>query len=97
MKLLKLMKFLSMYMYMASMTSLLIFRKHTLMSMLSLEFMMMSLLLNVMLYCLMMKYSMYLFMMLMTFLVCEGVLGLGILVNMIRCQGNDFMNSMFVW
>uniref|UniRef100_A0AAU6PC55 NADH-ubiquinone oxidoreductase chain 4L n=1 Tax=Midoria longicornis TaxID=3133673 RepID=A0AAU6PC55_9HEMI len=91
------MKFSSMYMFMMSMLSLMIMRKHTLMSLLSLEFMMMSLLFTSMLYCLLMKYSMYLFILMMTFLVCEGVLGLSILVNMIRCQGNDFMNSMMLW
>nr|UEE83294.1 NADH dehydrogenase subunit 4L [Petalocephala eurglobata] len=91
------MMMISMYMYMSSLTSITMMRKHTLMSLLSLEFMMMSLLMNMSLYCLIMKYSMYLLMFIMTLLVCEGVLGLGILVNMIRCQGNDFMNSMLSW
>nr|ATD86024.1 NADH dehydrogenase subunit 4L [Petalocephala ochracea] len=90
------MKF-SMYMYMSSMTSIMIMRKHTLMSLLSLEFMMMSMLFNITLYCLLMKYSLYLLIFIITIMVCEGVLGLSILVNMIRCQGNDFMNSMFSW
>uniref|UniRef100_A0AAU6PC44 NADH-ubiquinone oxidoreductase chain 4L n=1 Tax=Laticorona longa TaxID=3133674 RepID=A0AAU6PC44_9HEMI len=91
------MMLMSLYMFLMSMLSLMIMRKHTLMSLLSLEFMMMSLIMNIMLYCMMMKYSMYLFLFMMTLLVCEGVLGLSILVNMIRCQGNDFMNSMMSW
>uniref|UniRef100_A0AB38ZHD1 NADH-ubiquinone oxidoreductase chain 4L n=1 Tax=Cicadellidae gen. 1 sp. 2 XYW-2023a TaxID=3078490 RepID=A0AB38ZHD1_9HEMI len=88
------MKFFSLYLYMSSTLSILITRKHTLMSLLSLEFMMMTLLLMSMLFCMLTKYSMYLFLFIMTLMVCEGVLGLSILVNMIRCQGNDFMNSM---
>nr|YP_009743565.1 NADH dehydrogenase subunit 4L [Tituria pyramidata]QIE11352.1 NADH dehydrogenase subunit 4L [Tituria pyramidata] len=91
------MKFIYLYMFFMSMLSLTMMRKHTLMSLLSLEFMMMSLLLNIMLYCMMMKYSMYLFLFMLTLLVCEGVLGLSILINMIRCQGNDYMNSMMSW
>uniref|UniRef100_A0AAU6PC31 NADH-ubiquinone oxidoreductase chain 4L n=1 Tax=Funkikonia zheana TaxID=3133676 RepID=A0AAU6PC31_9HEMI len=91
------MKLMSMYMIVVSMMSFMMTRKHTLMSLLSLEFMMMSTLMMIMLFCLLMKYSMYLFMFMMTILICEGVLGLSILVNMIRCQGNDFMNSMYSW
>uniref|UniRef100_A0AAU6PC01 NADH-ubiquinone oxidoreductase chain 4L n=1 Tax=Dusuna sp. TaxID=3133678 RepID=A0AAU6PC01_9HEMI len=91
------MKIMSMYMFMMSMLSMTLMRKHILMSLMSLEFMMMSLLFVNLMYCIMMGYSMYLFIFLMTFMVCEGVLGLSILVNMIRCQGNDFMNSTFMW
>uniref|UniRef100_A0AB38ZHC2 NADH-ubiquinone oxidoreductase chain 4L n=1 Tax=Ledropsis sp. 1 XYW-2023a TaxID=3078463 RepID=A0AB38ZHC2_9HEMI len=91
------MKFVSMYIFLMSMTSLLMMRKHTLMALISLEFMMMSALMVIMMYCLMTKSSLYTFMFMMTLLVCEGVLGLSIMVNMIRCQGNDFMNSMFSW
>uniref|UniRef100_A0AAU6PC14 NADH-ubiquinone oxidoreductase chain 4L n=1 Tax=Tituria planata TaxID=3133672 RepID=A0AAU6PC14_9HEMI len=91
------MKFVSLYMFFMSMNSLVISRKHMLMSLLSLEFMMMSLLMKITLYCLMMKYSLFMLLFMMTFLVCEGVLGLSILVNMIRCQGNDLLNTMTSW
>lgn len=33
----------------------------------------------------------------MVFFVCEGVLGLRVLVRIIRCYGNDYLNSMFLW
>nr|QHE65382.1 NADH dehydrogenase subunit 4L [Ledra auditura]UGK73317.1 NADH dehydrogenase subunit 4L [Ledra trigona] len=87
----------SMYSYMMTTVSMMIMRKHTLMSLLSLEFMMMSIMMLTMILCLKMKFSMYMFVFIMTFMVCEGVLGLSTLVNMIRCQGNDFMNSSFSW
>uniref|UniRef100_A0AAU6PBY4 NADH-ubiquinone oxidoreductase chain 4L n=1 Tax=Destinoides conspicuus TaxID=3137869 RepID=A0AAU6PBY4_9HEMI len=91
------MKFMIMFMFFITMTSLMIMRKHILMSLLSLEFMMMSIILNVVMFCLTMKLSMYMLIFMMTLLVCEGVLGLSILINMIRCQGNDFMNSTLSW
>uniref|UniRef100_A0AAU6PBW7 NADH-ubiquinone oxidoreductase chain 4L n=1 Tax=Complanledra complana TaxID=3078487 RepID=A0AAU6PBW7_9HEMI len=91
------MKLITIYVFLISMTSFLLMRKHTLMSLLSLEFMMMSNLIMIMMLCLMMKFSLYLFLFMMTMLICEGVLGLSVLVNMIRCHGNDFMNSPTLW
>uniref|UniRef100_A0AAU6PC40 NADH-ubiquinone oxidoreductase chain 4L n=1 Tax=Ledropsis sp. TaxID=3133679 RepID=A0AAU6PC40_9HEMI len=91
------MKLISLYMFLTSMMSFIMMRKHILMALLSLEFMMMSMLTIISMYCLMMKFSLYILMFMLTLLVCEGVLGLSILVNMIRCKGNDFLNSMHLW
>nr|ATC73042.1 NADH dehydrogenase subunit 4L [Graphocephala sp. EMHAU-2015-Zz052315] len=86
------------YMFMLSIFSLIFIRKHLLLCLLSLEFMVLSLLFLILLYCLMFYYSnFYLYIFMMTFYVCEGVLGLSVLVGMIRFHGNDYMNSLVLW
>nr|YP_010467040.1 NADH dehydrogenase subunit 4L [Atkinsoniella zizhongi]UVF28959.1 NADH dehydrogenase subunit 4L [Atkinsoniella zizhongi] len=86
------------YMFVFSILSLIFIRKHLLLCLLSLEFMVLSLLFLVLLYCLMFSYyNFYMYVFMMTFYVCEGVLGLSVLVSMIRFHGNDYMNSMFLW
>nr|YP_010610911.1 NADH dehydrogenase subunit 4L [Seasogonia rosea]WAP91745.1 NADH dehydrogenase subunit 4L [Seasogonia rosea] len=86
------------YLFMFSLISLIFIRKHILLCLLSLEFMVLSLLLLMLLFCVNFYYSnFYIYIVLMTFYVCEGVLGLTVLVNMIRFQGNDYLNSMFMW
>nr|YP_010736854.1 NADH dehydrogenase subunit 4L [Macropsis perpetua]YP_010736867.1 NADH dehydrogenase subunit 4L [Macropsis ocellata]WEP24728.1 NADH dehydrogenase subunit 4L [Macropsis perpetua]WEP24741.1 NADH dehydrogenase subunit 4L [Macropsis ocellata] len=76
--------------------SLIYIRKHLLLCLLSLEFIVLSLLLMVFKVCLSFE-SFYLYIMFMTFFVCEGVLGLSILVNMIRFHGNDYLSSIYLW
>nr|QEJ81473.1 NADH dehydrogenase subunit 4L [Diaphanes citrinus] len=67
--------------------------KHLLLMLLSLEFILLSLYLG--LYFVLSKYSFeYNFMMVfLTMSVCEGAMGLGILVSMIRSFGNDYFRS----
>nr|YP_010736815.1 NADH dehydrogenase subunit 4L [Macropsis irenae]WEP24689.1 NADH dehydrogenase subunit 4L [Macropsis irenae] len=76
--------------------SLIYIRKHLLLCLLSLEFVVLSLLLMVFNMCLMSN-CFYIYILFMTFFVCEGVLGLSILVNMIRFHGNDYLNSIYLW
>nr|YP_009573129.1 NADH dehydrogenase subunit 4L [Macromia daimoji]QBF44109.1 NADH dehydrogenase subunit 4L [Macromia daimoji] len=67
-------------------------RKHLLSVLLSLEFIVLGLFIYiavVLLYYNMMYFLMYF----LTFAVCEGSLGLGILVLMIRTHGNDYFGS----
>nr|YP_009567867.1 NADH dehydrogenase subunit 4L [Xenogryllus marmoratus]QBF03786.1 NADH dehydrogenase subunit 4L [Xenogryllus marmoratus]QOL00799.1 NADH dehydrogenase subunit 4L [Xenogryllus marmoratus] len=68
-------------------------RKHLLMVLLSLEYMVIftfSLFIHWLgLY----ECGMYFSMIYLVFSVCEGALGLGILVSMVRCYGNDFFQS----
>nr|QYK19313.1 NADH dehydrogenase subunit 4L [Macromia manchurica] len=67
-------------------------RKHLLSVLLSLEFIVLALFIYigmVLFYYNMMYFLMYF----LTFGVCEGALGLGILVLMIRTHGNDYFNS----
>nr|YP_010743027.1 NADH dehydrogenase subunit 4L [Anagonalia emeiensis]WEU75308.1 NADH dehydrogenase subunit 4L [Anagonalia emeiensis] len=86
------------YMFIFSVFSLIFVRKHLLLCLLSLEFLVLSLLYIIMIYCLMFYLNnFYLYIYLMTFYVCEGVLGLGILVGMIRFHGNDYLDSLFLW
>nr|QGQ61705.1 NADH dehydrogenase subunit 4L [Pseudolebinthus sp. 1 RN-2019] len=71
-------------------------RKHLLMVLLSLEYMVIFtfvLLVNwlSMFYC-----GMYFSMIYLVFSVCEGVLGLGILVCMVRGYGNDYFQSFVI-
>nr|YP_008757790.1 NADH dehydrogenase subunit 4L [Catopsilia pomona]AFP58841.1 NADH dehydrogenase subunit 4L [Catopsilia pomona] len=67
--------------------------KHLLIVLLSLEFIVLSIYLMMMIYFLMMNYNMYMLMVFLVFSVCEGALGLSILVSMIRTYGNDYFQS----
>nr|QEE94316.1 NADH dehydrogenase subunit 4L [Haemagogus janthinomys] len=68
-------------------------RKHLLCTLLSLEFMVLMLFMLLFLYLNFMNYESYFSMFFLTFCVCEGVLGLSILVSMIRTHGNDYFQS----
>nr|YP_009487624.1 NADH dehydrogenase subunit 4L [Anopheles costai]YP_009487871.1 NADH dehydrogenase subunit 4L [Anopheles forattinii]YP_009487975.1 NADH dehydrogenase subunit 4L [Anopheles nr. costai SP02_17_3]AWB98221.1 NADH dehydrogenase subunit 4L [Anopheles costai]AWB98260.1 NADH dehydrogenase subunit 4L [Anopheles costai]AWB98351.1 NADH dehydrogenase subunit 4L [Anopheles costai]AWB98572.1 NADH dehydrogenase subunit 4L [Anopheles costai]AWB99001.1 NADH dehydrogenase subunit 4L [Anopheles forattinii] len=68
-------------------------RKHLLSTLLSLEYMVLSLFIFLFFYLNFMNYEMYFSMFFLTFCVCEGVLGLSILVSMIRTHGNDYFQS----
>nr|ATD53008.1 NADH dehydrogenase subunit 4L [Psammotettix sp. EMHAU-2015-Zz053036] len=88
--------YMLMYMYMLSLFSLLTIRKHIFLCLLSLEFIVISLLMMLM-HFVMFTLSMYFMVILMVFFVCEGVLGLSVMVSMIRCYGNDYLNSFNLW
>nr|UEK75580.1 NADH dehydrogenase subunit 4L [Eupeodes latifasciatus]UXF58212.1 NADH dehydrogenase subunit 4L [Syrphus vitripennis] len=68
-------------------------RKHLLSMLLSLEYIVLSLFYLLFIYLNMLNYESYFSMVFMTFSVCEGVLGLSILVSMIRMYGNDYFQS----
>nr|YP_010478407.1 NADH dehydrogenase subunit 4L [Nesophrosyne maritima]UVI59851.1 NADH dehydrogenase subunit 4L [Nesophrosyne maritima] len=84
------------YMYIMSIFSLLLVRKHIFLCLLSLEYVVLSLL---MMYTYYLSYSggFYMLIVVMVFFVCEGVLGLGVLVSLIRCHGNDFVMTFSLW
>nr|YP_010702031.1 NADH dehydrogenase subunit 4L [Trixa longipennis]WCL18819.1 NADH dehydrogenase subunit 4L [Trixa longipennis] len=69
-------------------------QKHFLSMLLSLEYMVLSLFLLLFIYLNMMNYEGFFSMMFLTFSVCEGTLGLSILVSMIRTYGNDYFQSL---
>nr|QZZ18330.1 NADH dehydrogenase subunit 4L [Kaukania anser] len=83
--------------FMFSLISMILVRKHILLCLISLEMIVLSLLIMILIYCIMFNYSFYIYLFMMTFYVCEGVLGLSVLVYMIRCHGNDYMNSLMLW
>nr|YP_004935240.1 NADH dehydrogenase subunit 4L [Cramptonomyia spenceri]AET13065.1 NADH dehydrogenase subunit 4L [Cramptonomyia spenceri] len=68
-------------------------RKHLLSTLLSLEFIVLSLFIFLFIYLNLHNYELSFSMMFLTFSVCEGALGLGILVSMIRTHGNDYFQS----
>nr|YP_010446981.1 NADH dehydrogenase subunit 4L [Loxocera lunata]UTM10346.1 NADH dehydrogenase subunit 4L [Loxocera lunata] len=68
-------------------------RKHLLSMLLSLEYIVLSLFFMLFMFLNMMNYEMYFSMIFLTFSVCEGALGLSILVSMIRTYGNDYFQS----
>nr|QLY90223.1 NADH dehydrogenase subunit 4L [Dicranomyia modesta] len=67
--------------------------KHLLIMLLSLEFIVLSLFLFMMFYLNLYNYESFFSMLFLTFCVCEGALGLSILISMIRTHGNDYFNS----
>nr|YP_009364469.1 NADH dehydrogenase subunit 4L [Capnia zijinshana]ARF06097.1 NADH dehydrogenase subunit 4L [Capnia zijinshana] len=71
-------------------------RKHLLLTLLSLEFIVLGLFLITFMYLNMMNYELFFSMVFLTFSVCEGALGLSILVSMIRTHGNDYFQSFSV-
>nr|YP_010240545.1 NADH dehydrogenase subunit 4L [Nothybus sumatranus]QQV73787.1 NADH dehydrogenase subunit 4L [Syneches medoganus]QTF87886.1 NADH dehydrogenase subunit 4L [Nothybus sumatranus] len=68
-------------------------KKHLLSMLLSLEFMVLSMFSLLVLYLSLMQYEVYFSMVFLTFSVCEGALGLSILVSLVRVHGNDYFQS----
>nr|YP_010033112.1 NADH dehydrogenase subunit 4L [Hemipenthes neimengguensis]QOW39620.1 NADH dehydrogenase subunit 4L [Hemipenthes neimengguensis] len=69
------------------------YRKHLLSMLLSLEYMVLSLFLALCMYLFYFNNELYFSMVFLTFSVCEGALGLSILVSMVRTHGNDYFQS----
>nr|YP_009729989.1 NADH dehydrogenase subunit 4L [Oxya hainanensis]QHX99827.1 NADH dehydrogenase subunit 4L [Oxya hainanensis]QID03742.1 NADH dehydrogenase subunit 4L [Oxya hainanensis] len=68
-------------------------RKHLLMVLLSLEYIVLSLFLLIIVFLINFDYDYFFPIIFLVFSVCEGALGLSILVSMIRSHGNDFFSS----
>jgi NADH-ubiquinone oxidoreductase chain 4L len=71
-------------------------RKHLLATLLSLEFIVLSLYSLLFIYLLGLGFEIYFTIVFLTFAVCEGALGLSILVSIIRTHGNDYFQSFSV-
>nr|YP_010472706.1 NADH dehydrogenase subunit 4L [Marumba saishiuana]UAT98114.1 NADH dehydrogenase subunit 4L [Marumba saishiuana]UVH65834.1 NADH dehydrogenase subunit 4L [Marumba saishiuana]WMQ52883.1 NADH dehydrogenase subunit 4L [Marumba saishiuana] len=67
--------------------------KHLLIILLSLEFIVLSIFFFLLMFLMMVDNDMYMLMVFLVFSVCEGSLGLSILVSMIRTHGNDYFQS----
>nr|YP_009348202.1 NADH dehydrogenase subunit 4L [Sinopodisma houshana]APX55753.1 NADH dehydrogenase subunit 4L [Sinopodisma houshana] len=67
--------------------------KHLLMVLLSLEYIVLSLFMLIVIFLIEFDYDYFYPVIFLVFSVCEGALGLSILVSMIRSHGNDFFNS----
>nr|QIV24844.1 NADH dehydrogenase subunit 4L [Sceleocantha sp. 4 MJ-2019] len=92
------MYFTSIFMFFSGLAVFSSKRKHLLLMLLSLEFIVLSLYLNIFVYLSMNGYDYFFTMVFITMSVCEGVLGLSILVSMIRTYGNDYILTFsFLW
>nr|YP_010866029.1 NADH dehydrogenase subunit 4L [Piezodorus guildinii]WGT93137.1 NADH dehydrogenase subunit 4L [Piezodorus guildinii]DAZ87556.1 TPA_asm: NADH dehydrogenase subunit 4L [Piezodorus guildinii] len=69
-------------------------RKHLLLTLLSLEFIVLCVFLLLFVVLFNYGYELYFSLMFLVFTVCEGALGLSILVSLVRTQGNDHLSSM---
>nr|YP_010692596.1 NADH dehydrogenase subunit 4L [Gargara minuta]WBV77337.1 NADH dehydrogenase subunit 4L [Gargara minuta] len=72
-------------------------RKHIFLCLISLEFIIVYLLMIFYFYVFFFFCSFYLYVIFMVFCVCEGVLGLSLIVLLIRCHSNDYLTSIFLW
>lgn len=67
--------------------------KHLLIVLIRLEFIVLRVFFSIMLYLSIVEYNIYILMVFLVFSVCEGALGLSILVSIIRTHGNDYFQS----
>nr|AFI23457.1 NADH dehydrogenase subunit 4L [Ceratocombus sp. HL-2012] len=72
------------------------FIDHLLLILLSLEFIMTSLFILLVLYLKLYNYEYFMFLVFLTFVVCEGAVGLSILVLLIRMHGSNSVKSLSV-
>lgn len=97
-KLLKLMLtffrwFLPLYLFFRGVVVFVSNRKHLLSTLLRLEFIVLSLFLFLFIFLNIFNCEVYFSIIFLTFRVCEGALGLSILVSIIRTHGNDYFNT----
>nr|YP_010233742.1 NADH dehydrogenase subunit 4L [Oryctes rhinoceros]QKX48647.1 NADH dehydrogenase subunit 4L [Oryctes rhinoceros]QSZ78111.1 NADH dehydrogenase subunit 4L [Oryctes rhinoceros]WAT94181.1 NADH dehydrogenase subunit 4L [Oryctes rhinoceros]WAT94194.1 NADH dehydrogenase subunit 4L [Oryctes rhinoceros]WAT94207.1 NADH dehydrogenase subunit 4L [Oryctes rhinoceros] len=85
--------FFSVVMYFTGLISFCMKRNHLLLMLLSLEFVMLSLYMSLYLYLMFFNYEFYFSMVFISMSVCEGALGLAILVSMVRTHSNDYFQS----
>nr|WNH42495.1 NADH dehydrogenase subunit 4L [Neoperla crenulata] len=71
-------------------------RKHLLLTLLSLEFIVLSLFMFLFIFLNYVSCELFFSMVFLTFSVCEGALGLSILVSMVRTHGNDYFQTFSV-
>nr|YP_002929357.1 NADH dehydrogenase subunit 4L [Chrysochroa fulgidissima]ACF04028.1 NADH dehydrogenase subunit 4L [Chrysochroa fulgidissima] len=69
-------------------------RKHLLMMLLSLEFIVLSLYFLIIIFLSLFDFEFFFSMLFLTMSVCEGALGLSVLVSVIRTHGGDYFNSL---
>nr|YP_010890418.1 NADH dehydrogenase subunit 4L [Matrona cyanoptera]UZA66672.1 NADH dehydrogenase subunit 4L [Matrona cyanoptera] len=78
------------FLFLVGISSFVSKRKHLLSTLLSLEFIFLSLFMYMFVILVFFLFDMYFLMYFLGFSVCEGALGLSILVSMIRTHGTDF-------
>nr|YP_009995281.1 NADH dehydrogenase subunit 4L [Ochthebius quadricollis]QNP09671.1 NADH dehydrogenase subunit 4L [Ochthebius quadricollis] len=83
----------SIFMYFSGLLVFCLKRKHLLLMLLSLEFIILSLYFNLFIYLSYYNNEYYFSMIFISMSVCEGALGLSLLVSLIRTHGNDYFQS----
>nr|APX39782.1 NADH dehydrogenase subunit 4L [Longitarsus exsoletus] len=83
--------YLLFFMFFSGIISFIFNRKHFLLMLLMLEFIVIIMYLNLFVYLSLMNYEFFFSMIFLTMSVCEGVLGLSILILMVRIHGNDYI------
>nr|YP_010759125.1 NADH dehydrogenase subunit 4L [Melanesthes exilidentata]WEX49715.1 NADH dehydrogenase subunit 4L [Melanesthes exilidentata] len=86
-------KFVGLLMFLCGLFMFSMKRKHLLLMLLSLEFVVLSVYYLMFFYLSQVGNEYFFSMVFLTFSVCEGVLGLSILVSLIRTHGNDYFQS----
>nr|YP_010002936.1 NADH dehydrogenase subunit 4L [Gonocephalum sp. MT-2015-Zz052324]ANT72393.1 NADH dehydrogenase subunit 4L [Gonocephalum sp. MT-2015-Zz052324] len=86
-------KFVGLLMFFCGLAMFSMKRKHLLLMLLSLEFIVLSVYYLMFFYLSQVGNEYFFSMVFLTFSVCEGVLGLSILVSLIRTHGNDYFQS----
>nr|YP_010373807.1 NADH dehydrogenase subunit 4L [Harmostica fulvicornis]UPI55334.1 NADH dehydrogenase subunit 4L [Harmostica fulvicornis] len=84
------------FMYLGGLIVFFSFREHLLMVLFSLEYLVIMMFLCFFLYLLNFGFDLYFVLFFLVFSVCEGSLGLGILVSLIRSHGNDLMMNLSI-
>nr|YP_009699993.1 NADH dehydrogenase subunit 4L [Dermestes frischii]QEK77736.1 NADH dehydrogenase subunit 4L [Dermestes frischii] len=90
--------FVYIFMFICGLLSFCINRKHLLMMLLSLEFVVLSLFIIMFIFLSFLSFESYFSLIFLSMSVCEGALGLSILVSLIRTHGNDnFQSFSILW
>nr|AFQ62337.1 NADH dehydrogenase subunit 4L [Dermestes peruvianus] len=90
--------FVYIFMFICGLMSFCMNRKHLLMMLLSLEFVVLSLFIIMFVFLSFLSFESYFSLIFLTMSVCEGALGLSILVSLIRTHGNDnFQSFSILW
>nr|ACJ69504.1 NADH dehydrogenase subunit 4L [Leptopus sp. NKMT019]UPL65204.1 NADH dehydrogenase subunit 4L [Valleriola javanica] len=82
------------YMFACGLLVFVSMRKHLLLTLLSIEFLVLVLFFSIFIFLFSLGHGYCFLLVFLSFSVCEGVLGLSILVSMIRCHGNDNVMSL---
>uniref|UniRef100_A0AB38ZGH9 NADH-ubiquinone oxidoreductase chain 4L n=1 Tax=Lucanus imitator TaxID=618023 RepID=A0AB38ZGH9_9SCAR len=81
------------FIYFSGLLSFCVNRKHMLLMLLSLEFVVISLFFGLYFFLGLYNWEYYFVLIFLTVSVCEGALGLGLLVMLMRAYGNDYVQS----
>jgi NADH-ubiquinone oxidoreductase chain 4L len=81
------------YLFFLGIISFVLMRKHLLSTLLSLEFIVLSLFFILLFFLNSQNFEIYFIIFFLVFRVCEGALGISLIVSIIRTHGNDYFNS----